>query len=289
MVSSGGGIRRRYVLLLLVLTAITLITLDQQHDEKGPIGALGRTADEVVGPIRRATHRVAAPVGDWFGGIGRAGTLERRNKDLRAALATERARNITARNALAENRELKVFSGLPYLEGIERATAAVVQGPTGNFERTVVIDKGSDAGIRVGLPVVAGGGLFGRVLTVSPRSAKVLLLTDARFSVSVLTTDGRDVALASGQGTSLLRLEFVERVAGSEPPDIVPGDSIVTSGRDDSRFPKGIPVGRITAVDKRADGTVPEARVRPVVDLGAVEYVQVLLWDPDLSPTTAAR
>jgi rod shape-determining protein MreC len=281
MAVSGRSLRRRYVLALLVLTAVTLIALDARAGDSGPLGAVGSAVHEVVGPVRRAASAVARPVGDWFEGMLSAGSLEEENEDLRAALAEARAGAARNEDALAQLRDLSALLDLPFVEGLDTITAHVISPAAGNFEHTLVIGKGSSAGVRVGLPVVASRGLLGRVVEVTPNQAKVMLLTDQRFSVAVRSARDRLTGVAAGNGSSQLDLAFIEAVAGvTDAPVLVVGDSIVTSGLDASLYPPGIPVGTIAEVTDEPTTSRRTATLNPFVDLDAVEVVQVLDWDP---------
>ncbi|MCZ7534561.1 MAG: hypothetical protein M5T61_00560 [Acidimicrobiia bacterium] len=150
MVVYRRGGRRRYVLVLLLLTAITLITLDKRSGDSGPLGAVGRAAHEVVSPVAKAVNAVTDPVGDWFEGVTSAGSLKRDNDRLRAELADAESRARRGDAALQENRRYKELLELEIPEDSEAVAANVVLGPAGNYESTIIIDKGSDAGVGEG-------------------------------------------------------------------------------------------------------------------------------------------
>src|SRR5215831_10657692 len=79
--------RRRYVLLLVVLTSVTLITLDRRHHDSGALGTVGRVAHSAVSPVQRGVDAVVRPVGNWFGGVFDSGSLKARNKKLESQIA----------------------------------------------------------------------------------------------------------------------------------------------------------------------------------------------------------
>lgn len=279
MAVTGRSVRRRYVLLLLVLTAVTFITLDQRRDDSGPLGAAGSVAHEVVAPVRSAADAVVSPVADWLDGVTSAGSLRDDNRELRRQLAEADATVERAEDLIEENRRLAALLDLEFLEGIPTITARIVSPPVGNYEETVTLGKGTSAGIREGMPVVASDGLYGRVIEVSASQSKVMLLTDERFSVSVRSARDRLVGIAAGDGTETLQLEFIQGTDDADPV-VLRGDAVVTSGRDASMYPGGIPVGRIGEVREDPVTAQLSADVVPAVDLGAVEVVKVVDWDP---------
>src|SRR6266508_6615752 len=98
------GNRRRTIVALIVLTAVTLITLDVRG--AGPISAVRGGAHDVVNPIAGASDSVFSPVGDWIDGVTSAASLKDENARLRRRLDSARGRQAGARAATAENKEL---------------------------------------------------------------------------------------------------------------------------------------------------------------------------------------
>jgi rod shape-determining protein MreC len=286
--------RRRYVLILIVLTAITLITLDQRADDKGPIGAAARVAHRIVSPIAGAADRVFSPVGDWLAGLTDGGDLRRQNRELTEALLEERAKNRDADRAIAENREYHRLTGEPWLDDIEHVWATVIAGAPGNFERTIVLNKGTESGIETGFPVVGADGLVGRVVEAWNGGSKVLLVTDGTFGVAVRLTEQRIRGPAETHAESrTLRLNLnVADVTQDQIDSIERGDDVETCGCDGSEFPPGIPVGEVERVEVQPSQISVEVRIRPLLETASLEHVKVLLWragDPvpaSLTPTT---
>jgi rod shape-determining protein MreC len=127
------------------------------------------------------------------------------------------------------------------------------------------------------MPVVASGGLVGRVVEVWDGGSKVLLLDDPSFGVGVRMVRERITGIAEGRaGRSTLTVTFDGPLAKSRRPRS--GESTVSSGLQGSTFPPGIPVGTVESVSVSDDGLTIDARLVPLVDIGSLEYVKVLLW-----------
>src|SRR5260370_21274302 len=115
--TSGPGVvyqpanRRRTILALIVLTAVTLITLDVRGS--GPISALRGGAHDVVNPIAGVFDTVFSPVGDWIDGVTSAASLKDENAQLRRRLDAARGQGAPARAATQENNDLKKLPHLP--------------------------------------------------------------------------------------------------------------------------------------------------------------------------------
>jgi len=273
--------RRRYVLLLIVLTCLTLVTLDTRNGRSGPLGALGRLAHRVVSPVERAVGDVARPVGDWWQGVTDAGHLKRDNRRLEEQIAALRGKQTAADEAIKQNSELKRSLALQNALLVKNVTALIVGRGPGNFDPTLTIDKGSEAGISVDMPVIAPEGIVGKVIETWNGGAKIQVLTDPNFSVGVQTpahgASPATTGIASGEvGSHDLAVEFD---AGTK---VLANDPIVTSPQS-TLFPSGLAVGTIRSATPKPGNIGVNATITPYVHLGALQHVTVLLW-PQATP-----
>jgi rod shape-determining protein MreC len=268
--------RPRFILLLLVLTAITLVTIDTRANGGGLTGSIRSGAEDLFAPVQSATHGVLRPVGDFFTGAFHYGSLKRENTQLRDQLAQARGQALSASDAQRELQILSEQAQLDFVGKIPTVTAQVVDTSSSNFEMSIQINRGTDSGIAVSMPVVTGGGLVGRVVQVSARHSTVLLLTDPTFSVGVRLTTNGAVFVADGTGRgNPITLELVD--ANTK---VNVGDKLVTSGLNNEQYPKDIPVAMVKTV-KSAPGQLQQAvTVAPTADLSRLEYVRVLQWSP---------
>ncbi len=268
--------RPRFVLLLLVLTAITLVTVDTRANGGGLTGSIRGRAHDVFAPVQSATHSVLRPIGDFFTGAFHYGSLKRENAQLRDQLAQARGQALGASDA---QRELKILSEQAHLDfvgNIPTVTAQVVDTTSSNFEVSIQINRGTNAGIAVNMPVVTGGGLVGRVAQVSSERSTVLLLTDPTFSVGVRLTTNGSVFVADGTGRgNPLNLELVDATT-----QIKTGDKLVTSGLNLEQYPKDIPVATVRSVKTAPGQLQQDVTIVPTADLARLEYVRVLQWSP---------
>jgi rod shape-determining protein MreC len=130
--------------------------------------------------------------------------------------------------------------------------------------------------------VVTAGGVVGQVIRVTGGYADVMTVKDATSRTAVRVQRSRARATASGAGGD--RNLLLENLLRTE--DVQEGDLIVTAGTD-GVFPPGLPVGKATAVDRRASGMFQSAEVVPAVDMTRVEEVLVLPpVEPVANPAT---
>lgn len=254
---------------VLVASALTLILVERSG---GPLatgeGALRAAGRAVFVPVEAAGAAAFRPLETAVEGIGRAGEVARAEAE--RARAEERVRSESARaEALeAENRRLEAMLGLDGPSAGDGVAARVVSTAAGRSGGTLLLDRGSGQGIRPGMAVVAAGGLVGRVVEVGPGQSTVLPLADRGSAVGVRAGAGAATGVAQGRGERTLRLDLLDPAAPAEA-----GSLAVTSGLRHSRFPAGLPVGRVT-------GSKGRWKVEPFAAPDRLELVKVLLWEP---------
>ena len=140
----------------------------------------------------------------------------------------------------------------------------------------VLIDKGSDNGIREGQAVIDADGLYGQVIETSPISSRVLQLIDVRHAVPVEVVRTGIRAIAAGTGN----FEYLELENLSVNADIRQGDLLVTSGLG-GRFPAGYPVGMVEAVNFDRTKAYISVTVKPSAKLNQGRYVLVVFQEDD--------
>jgi rod shape-determining protein MreC len=231
-------------------------------------------------PVEAAGEAAFRPLEGAVSGLGRARDLARAEAALERERERTRSEVARAEALAAENGRLTALLGLDGPAGADGVAARVVSTGFGRSGGTLMIDRGDAAGIRVGMPVVAAGGLVGRVVEVDPRHSIVLPVTDPASAVGVRIagpaagepdTAGRGSAsgVAQGRGGRTLRLDLLDPTAALER-----GDPAVTSGLRHSRFPAGLPVGRVS-------GSRGRFVVEPFSPPDRLEIVKVLRWEPE--------
>jgi rod shape-determining protein MreC len=268
--------RSRFTLLLLVLTSITVITLDFRGEGSGMVESVRDTALDVFAPVQSVTESAFTPFTNAWNGITNYGDLEAENARLKAQLDEVQWSELRGVDAERELQALQDQLGLEFLGDIPRVPARVVGGPVSNFELTVELDRGRRHGVNAGMPVVTGAGLAGQVVQASDDRAVVQLLTDLQSSVGIRMARSGQVALANGAGRGQ---DLVLETLGWGPDvPVRRREAVVTSGIS-LKYPPGIPIGRVAKV-RDVEGSGRSITVEPAADLEALEFVQVLQWTP---------
>ncbi|MEZ5229284.1 MAG: rod shape-determining protein MreC [Acidimicrobiales bacterium] len=251
--------------MLLVVTAVALMTLDARS--VGPFNGVREVAYTATQPFRAVIGFVLSPIGSAWNGAVHYDDLQAENAQLRRDLADLEGRVARLPEAERELEQLLEATEIDYVGDIPRVTARVVTDRDTNLERIIEIDRGSDDGCEVDMPIVTGSGLVGRIIAVEGGRSQVQLITDARLHVGVVTATDRATGVTSGAGNG--NPLVVDLVDGAI--DVVStGTRFLTSGFDRSRYPGGIPVGRL-----RIDGDA--TLLEPIADLDNLGYLTVLL------------
>lgn len=147
--------------------------------------------------------------------------------------------------------------------------ANVIGQDNGSFSRLLFIDRGSRDRIERYAPVFTPNGIAGRVISLSPFSAKVMLITDRHSACDVMIQRTRERGILQGENRELCRLNYL-----LQSSQVRAGDVVVTSGMD-GVFPKGMPVGTVVAVRKQSNSLSQVVMVQPFADLKQMEEVLV--------------
>ena len=158
--------------------------------------------------------------------------------------------------------------------------ATVIGRDPSPFLEYVIINRGSDDGLRRGMPVVTQQGLVGRVAAVTADAARVQLITDPASSINVKLEPSGAQAVIRGEVSGEISLAMIPQ---SAPVEI--GDLILTSGLG-GNYPANILIGQVTGVRRRETDLFQSASVQPVVDFNQLEIVLIITnFRPiDISP-----
>jgi rod shape-determining protein MreC len=267
-------------LVLLVLTSVTVITLDFRDDGQGLLETVRSGARDAFAPVQSGVGKVLSPVGDFFGGITRYRAVKQENERLRRELEAAQGDVVRGADATRERQLLLALQRLDFAGDLRGVTARVVSNSPSNFQLTVTVDRGRDAGVVSGMPVVTEAGLVGRIAEVSAGRSTVLLLTDPASSVGVRLAGTGEIGAVTGSGRrDLLPLSLV-----SVESKVAEGEAVVTSGLEGGLFPPQIPVGRVRGAKINPGQLEQEVTIEPVVDLDRLEFVRILIWQPTPSP-----
>jgi len=270
---------RRYEILLssffcLMLSLYILLMASRGHLRVDPIGPrlLG-----LVRPFQKGAQATILGLQGmrqgWAQRYAARKEIQLENENLRRRvmeLEEERNRLLEAE---ATNRRLQKLLDLRAQLPTAAVSAAVIGKSASTWFQSLTIDKGVKDNIRKGMAVVSPAGAVGQIVSVAPKSAKVLLLTDYNSGVDVIVQRSRTRGIVAGSLEGRPHMKHVRRSEGVEE-----GDRLVTSGLD-GIFPKGFLVGTVSEIYKKNYGLFQYVSVHLAVDPTQIEEVLVVSAD----------
>ena len=257
---------------LVVFSALALLLMvaDTRFHVTQPVRAVFATALHF--PQRWLATPVQAWAGakDYFLGLQQALAAE---ESARGDLMRQAERAMRVEQLLTENTRLRGLLDLrPALTVRSRAAQVLYDAPD-PYSRKVVIDQGSTQGVTIASPVINEAGVLGQVTRVYPLSSEVTLLTDKDAAIPVLNTRTQSRSAAFGGGSSHAGAMELRFIAGNA--DVQVGDLLSTSGVD-GVYPQGLPVARVSSVDRKLDSGFARILLAPVAMSDSVRHVLVL-------------
>jgi len=198
-------------------------------------------------------------------------SLNQRNVELESQVAQLQTQVIELQQQIADSKVLYALLDFARTQPENEYAAATVIGRDPNpFLRYIIIDRGSDDGLRHGMPVVTQQGLVGRIDAVFANASRVQLITDASSTVNIHFQSSSVEALLDGSLTGDLALDMLPREA-----TVAVGDIVLTSGLGGD-YPSNIFIGQVQSVRIPENGLFKIATIQPVVDFTELKAVLVI-------------
>ncbi len=265
--------RFRFPLTYLLLAMACVIALSSPPSPSaGRLGPGSRLLVEVAVPLERMATLPVEQVERWWRDYVDLRGVRRRNQELVQELSRMREENLQYREAIVASERFERLHAFNESQDLESMVPAdVIAQDLSPWFRAILINRGSAAGIRPGMPAITDSGLVGLVIGTTPRNGKILLLTDPQSRVDVFIQRSRARGTLQGDAEGGCELKNVLREA-----DVELGDLVLSSGQD-GIFPKGLIVGRVTEVEREPFGLFQTVKLAPAADLEGLEEVFVIL------------
>lgn len=259
----------------LLLVNFALMTYDAR-DNATKQRKIRSIAQTVMYPVQRGT----SGVGNWFGGFfGNIGELRRasvENAQLRKQVQEMQTELRDTREKAAQAQRFEKLFKLTETSPYKTVVANVIARDPSMWFGSVTIDKGRWAGVDVNMPVVTADGIVGRVISTSPVSAQVMLVTDERSGAGGVVGQLRQSnAMGSIKGMGELGVLEMRYVSGLEKVQV--GDSVMTTGQD-AIYPPGYKIGDVVEVRPGSATQALLIHVRPSAGLEHLKEVAVLMY-----------
>lgn len=204
-------------------------------------------------------------------------SLSSANRELRTWISVYVARDQKYHSIALENQRLRRQLGATPAVREKFTLTEILSVSSNQFSKNVVINKGSNEGIFVGQVALAGNNIYGQAESVTPDSAVIMQLTDARHAIHVRNTRTGQGALAVGTGkVNQLELKHVEISM-----DIQTGDKFVSSGLG-QLFPPDFPVAVVDSVAYNPGDELMKVKARSLANFNKTREL-LMIWRADYS------
>ncbi|OWY40901.1 rod shape-determining protein MreC [Xenophilus sp. AP218F] len=253
-------------LAMSVAASIALLIGDSQF------GLMEHTREAVslaLYPVQRAVNLPAQAMRHVSDFLTSQAELKAENNELRSRQMQMSAQLTRLETLQRELNELRALNGIKAIRNDAAQIAETLYTGRDPFSYKIIIDKGDDAKLQPGQPVVDAQGLLGQVTRVQPLTAEVSLVIDKNQMVPVMVARTGERAILYGYGGGV-ELRYLPQNA-----DVQEKDRIVTSGLD-GLYPEGIPVAVITKVDRNPGAAFVRVTTAPLAGVQQTRYVLVL-------------
>lgn len=254
--------KKKLLLFLFIILSLGLMTYQSKSKHFLPFQFLNNPLTRFHAVVSSLKDSAKAP-------FKRMLLREEENLRLKSELDKLLREKQKYQEAFLENWRLKELLSLKEKEHRYVTAARVIARGADQWSNTFVLDKGLSDGIRKDMTAITTKGLVGKISEVSNSYSYLLLLTDINFSAAVRLQEGRREGIVSGTGLKC-QLKYIPY-----EEEVKKGDVLITSGLD-SLFPKGIPVGYVSKVDKKGSGLFQNIEVTPLENNRTIEEMAII-------------
>jgi rod shape-determining protein MreC len=270
------GAPARVKVTVFALISVALLVVDARFHA---LTAVRQVAATVLYPLQMVAlmpRDAASNMGSYFSSIS---ALQKEVRDLKSQQVAMAQAMQQAQLQMAENGHLRKLMDAREHLPVRSMMSEILYDARDPSTRRVVLDRGSQNGVKLGLPVIDNAGVVGQVTRVFPFTSEVTLLTDKEqaIPVQVLRNGLRSVAYGRGQ-SGMLDLRFVAPNA-----DIQVGDVLVTSGLD-GMYPAGLAVAKVSQVESVAQGAFSRVVCQPLAGIDRHRQLLVVMSDQPAAP-----
>jgi len=266
-----------WLVIVLLLGNFILMAFDAREITSGQrvIRTWTQTvADFVQSPVTSITSGVTG----YFSSIANLRNAQDENSQLKQQVEELELELKSKEGLTTENERLKALLELKEQSKYKVLTARIIGRDPSVWFDSSIINRGSLDGVKLNMPVVANGGLVGRITAVSPLTSQVDLVTRDKSGLgAVIGEIANSTALGVVSGSSKRDVLEMKYVSGST--DVQVGQSVFTTGQD-GIYPPGIKVGDIVQIISGSATTPHQIFIQPAAKLGSIQEVGVLLYEP---------
>jgi len=270
-----------WLVIVLLLGNFILMAFSAKDITSGQrlIRVWGLTVSDFV---QSPVTTVSSGISGYFGSIANLRSAQGENEKLKQQVEELQLKVASNEGLATENDRLKALLNLKEQSKITVLPARIIGRDPSFWFDSVIVNQGSLNGVKLNMPVVANGGLVGRITAVGPLTSQVDLVTRDKSGLgAVIGEISSSNALGVLIGSSKRDVLEMKYVSGST--DVQVGQAVFTTGQD-GIYPAGIKVGEIVQINSGSATTPHQIFIEPAANLDAIQEVGVLLYEPAAKP-----
>ena len=263
--------RRFHIPIVLAISILLIFTLiSASLRDPHPLQPLKNLVVNVTAPVFNVFRQTGAAISRVWRGYFYLVGVQAENELLIRKTLENQSKEALYQETLLEKERLRQLLEVRNQAALPVTGARIIGYDFSVWFRSAFLDKGTNDGIKVGMPVVNASGIVGRIVECFPNYAKILLLIDRSSAVDAIVQRNRLRGILEGVGANRAYLRFVHK-----NQDVMVGDVVLSSGLG-GVYPNGMIVGTVVAVDKKVPGIFQEIEVEPAVDFTRLEEVLIV-------------
>ena len=259
--------RNLSVLLLAILAQLALLAY--QIKSAQDVRLIRVWAVSAVTPFARLIEGGRSGLSAFFHDYFFLLDVRQENKRMKTDLERVEMENQYLREQLSSADRASALAIFQSSSQSKTLAARVIGNTTDSSGKAVIVDRGAGDGVQKGMAVIKPEGIVGKVISVFPHAANVLLITDPAFAAGVISQNNHARGTLKGQGQSTVMVDHVQNEETVEH-----NEWFLTSG-DDLIFPRGLLVGQVIVV--RPGRSAKEIYVAPSGLQASLETVLIVL------------
>ena len=260
-----------------IITAIILILLIfLSNVESGKLPYFEAISGKIVNPIQKTFTDLKNKIQGNDSYFQNMETLKLENEELRKQNSDLETQVRELEKIKADNETLQAYMSLTQkYQEYQTIPAYVINRDVSNFGSNIIINVGSNDGIKENMTVIADKGLVGHVISVTKNTAKVQVIVDSASTVSckITTTDDSMICKGTLENDQIIRATYIPPSA-----ELIQGDNVSTSGVG-GIYPRGIHIGTIKQIITTSNIIDRYAVIEPAVDFSKLSNVLVIKSD----------
>lgn len=257
--------------LSLILLAVVVLLIFLHYI--GAIRPIENSIIKVFSPIQNQVYSLGVKINNIYSNLSVSRDLAQENRKLAEEVNQLTVANSQLKTQLQEIQEFKIQQDFVAATGLGAVTAKVIGKNPESNSQSIIINKGSDQGIKVDFPLITADGIIvGKISRVKASSAEAILINDSRSRLAALVqNEAGSKGVVVGEHGLSLKIELIPN------NDLIKeNDVVITSGLEPT-IPRGLVIGKISRILSEPNSFFQTAAIRPQVKIDSLTIVTVLI------------